>query len=130
VVKSERAYEPAIARYIDNFHLVFESLALILFVPQIPCRLHNNCGSRGSTVLGLQQSAILAVTGSSNAEASRGRFVIGLTFLRIFALIRHWKQMWIRCMFDEEENDQNASKLIATCSVFYAEVKKSYKNAS
>ena len=110
-IESERAYQPATARYINNFHLLFESLALVLFIPEMPCLFHDNCGSDGSAMLSLQRAAMMAVTGSTKAEISRGHFVIGLAFLRMFALIRHWKQMWIRSMFDvDDERERGTSK--------------------
>lgn len=111
--QSERAYQPAVARHINNFHLVFETTALILYIPQIPCLLNDRCLSSGSSVFSLQRAAMLAVTGSTSSEIALGRFIIGLSFLRMFALIRHWKQMWIRSMFDDDEKELGSSK--GTC---------------
>ncbi|GKY91659.1 hypothetical protein MPSEU_000137800 [Mayamaea pseudoterrestris] len=110
-VKSERAFQPSIARHVDSFHLFCESLALILFIPEMPCILRDRCDAPGSVAFSMQHAAMLAVTGSTRVKMTQGRFVIGLMFLRMFALIRHWKQMWIRSMFDEDLDGQGTTLL-------------------
>ena len=41
-----------------------------------------------------------AVIGETHAQSARGRFFLGLTALRLFGLIRHWKQMFINNTFN------------------------------
>ena len=36
-----------------------------------------------------------SVVGETHAQAAQGRFILGITALRFFAVVRHWKQMWI-----------------------------------
>lgn len=107
LVESEKAYWPATARYISHFHLVFESVALILFIPQIPCLLIGRCGDPIRAISSLEQACVLAVLGTSNGAVAIGRFIIGLNSLRTFGLIRHWKQMWIKNVFDGELEGSN-----------------------
>lgn len=49
--------------------------------------------------LSLVQASIDAITSQSTWKAAAGRVVIGLTFLRVFGLVRHWKQMWLSHTF-------------------------------
>jgi hypothetical protein len=98
LILSDNAYAPATARYINAFHLAFESIALALFIPQLVCVSdRDKCG--GSTPLSLVDASLEAVLGDSRSTVAYGRFVMGLTFLRTFSLVRHWKQMWINATF-------------------------------
>jgi hypothetical protein len=108
VMTSERAYRPETARFISQFHLLFESVALAFCIPQIQCILRYRCGEPDHTRFSLQHAANAAVFGSPDFYVSRGRFVIGLQFLRMFALVRHWKQLWIRSLFDVESERANS----------------------
>ena len=96
---SDKAYSPTTARHINAFHLFFEIGALALFVPQLFCVANQEqCGE--SIPLSLVDASYDAVMGFSYAEVAYGRFILGLTFLRTFALVRHWKQMWINATFE------------------------------
>eukprot|EP00429_Kryptoperidinium_foliaceum_P039921 CAMPEP_0176166240 /NCGR_PEP_ID=MMETSP0120_2-20121206/85020_1 /TAXON_ID=160619 /ORGANISM="Kryptoperidinium foliaceum, Strain CCMP 1326" /LENGTH=1393 /DNA_ID=CAMNT_0017503773 /DNA_START=61 /DNA_END=4240 /DNA_ORIENTATION=- len=93
LVKSDRAFAPSTARHINGFHIFFETIALATFIPEFRCLGSGICfrDSKFSRVT----SALESVAGWSHADAARGQFIIGLTVLRIFGLIRHWKQMFI-----------------------------------
>jgi hypothetical protein len=49
----------------------------------------------------LMDAALSATLGTSSARAAFGRFRIGLAALRLFGLVRHWKQMWIKNTFND-----------------------------
>lgn len=93
LVNSDKAYAPSTARHINSFHMIFEAIALLLFIPQFDCLLTKECGKR--ILFSGVDSALNAVLGPTKAKSVFGRFVIGLSALRIFGLIRHWKNMWI-----------------------------------
>jgi len=98
---SDRAFSPSTARNINTFHLCFESVALLLFLPNFPCLFNQEmCGDDifFSGVYG----AIHAITSDRGSEQAFGRFILGLTFLRVFSLVRHWKQMWLSHVFETE----------------------------
>jgi hypothetical protein len=97
LMQSEKAFAPATARHINRYHLFCEVLALLLFIPQMSCVFDNFCGE--SMPLSLVQASIDAITSQSTWKAAAGRVVIGLTFLRVFGLVRHWKQMWLSHTF-------------------------------
>ncbi len=40
-----------------------------------------------------------AILGDTHGEAARGHFLMGVTALRFFGVVRHWKQMWINNTF-------------------------------
>lgn len=93
LVNSDKAYAPSTARHINSFHMIFEAIALLLFIPQFNCLVTTECGKR--IVFSGVDAALNAVLGPTKAKSAFGRFVIGLSVLRIFGLIRHWKNMWI-----------------------------------
>jgi len=81
------------ARNINRYHLVCETLGLLLFIPNFPCVFDDNCGER------IQCSniwaSLLAVTDDNGGKAAVGHIFLGLNFLRVFGLVRHWKQTWL-----------------------------------
>jgi len=109
-IVSEDAYAPKTARHINRYHLVCESIALLLFIPQFPCIANSYCGARdpGS----LRFAAIAAVLGGTSNVSSLGRFIIGLSFFRIFGLVRHWKNMWINDTFRGRTGPENCKLLV------------------
>lgn len=100
LVKTERAFLPSTARHINTFHLVFEALALILFLPQIICNIGVACTD--PIFLSRVKAPIFALTSPVRSFSILGRLDLSLTFLRAFGLVRHWKQMWINTAFQEQ----------------------------
>ncbi|KAL7581050.1 hypothetical protein ACA910_005853 [Epithemia clementina (nom. ined.)] len=108
LIKSDKAYAPSTARSINTFHLVFESAALFLYIPQFPCVYNiDNCGD--DTFFGYIYAAEMAITSREIYRAAFGRVILGLTFLRLFGLVRHWKHMWLTNVF---ENDRSNSRVV------------------
>lgn len=106
LIKSDKAYAPSTARHINRFHLVCEFFALLLFIPQFSCIVNPEvCGERAPGSLSF--AALLAVLGTSKRMSSLGRFIIGLSFLRVFGLVRHWKKMWINDTFYGANGPEN-----------------------
>ena len=104
--ESDQAYAPSTARHINLFHLWFESLALLLFIPEFDCLFDkDSCGQRVPWS-GLWAS-VYAVDGSDSSRAVAGRLCLGLTSLRLFGLVRHWKQMWINNTFADDIKKSN-----------------------
>lgn len=94
---SEKAYAPSSARYINGFHLVSESIALLMFIPEFDCLSTKVCGKR--IFFSGVDAALNAVYGPTRARGAFGRLCIGLISLRIIGLVRHWKIMWINRTF-------------------------------
>lgn len=101
LISSDKAYAPSTARNVNTFHLIFESVSLLLFIPQFPCVVWEKCGV--GSAFGLVEASLRAVIGVDPARAAFGRFVLGLTFLRTFGLVRHWKQMWLSSTFKSDQ---------------------------
>lgn len=118
LIKSEKAFAPSTARHINRYHLFCEAIALLLFVTHFPCAFLNKCGGR--LPFSSVQAGLYAVVGATNADAALGRFVLGLTFLRAFGLVRRWKQMWINLTFEEakEYRNRTSTSLFLSCMVY------------
>lgn len=106
LIRSEKAYSPSTARHINAFHLVWEGIALALFIPELICLMSNSSCSDNLRFTGLS-AALDAVHGESGTTAARGRFFLGITVLRMFGLVRHWKNMWLNNMFSNEGRKAN-----------------------
>lgn len=103
LVESDKAFAPSTARYINRFHLVFEALALLTYIPEFQCTVERSC-TRGEH-LNLVVEALAAVRGETHRDSARGRFTLGVMSLRFFGVIRHWKQMWINNTFQSTKRE-------------------------
>lgn len=94
LVVSDKAFAPDVVRYINAFHLVVESLSLVMFIPEFYCLFTNeSCGTRYR--FSFHQAAVLVATGSTRVQVFYGRAFLAAIRLRVFGLVRHWKTMWI-----------------------------------
>lgn len=93
LIETDKAYAPLTARNINRFHLGFELIALLMFIPSIICIVTDYCQDR--IWFNGVEAALSAVKSDEAWRAALGRFSLSLTFLRSFGLVRHWKQMWI-----------------------------------
>ena len=106
LIESDQAYAPSTARHINLYHLVFETMALLLFIPEFDCLVDaDNCGRR--VAFSGMWASVHAVDGSDPSRAALGRLCLGLTSLRLFGLVRHWKQMWINNTFADDNKNSN-----------------------
>eukprot|EP00523_Entomoneis_sp_CCMP467_P008375 CAMPEP_0168730186 /NCGR_PEP_ID=MMETSP0724-20121128/6603_1 /TAXON_ID=265536 /ORGANISM="Amphiprora sp., Strain CCMP467" /LENGTH=1375 /DNA_ID=CAMNT_0008777121 /DNA_START=24 /DNA_END=4148 /DNA_ORIENTATION=- len=98
LIISEKAFSPQTVRYINLFHFLVESLSLALFVPEFVCIfMTDSCSERFS--FSFYNAALMSVTGPSQAETVMGRCYFALIRLRVFGLVRHWRNMWITNTF-------------------------------
>lgn len=104
LVLSDKAFAPTSARHINRYHLICEFLALLLYIPSVSCTISKSC----SSINCLTEASLWAITSLSRWKAATGRFFLGLTFLRAFGLVRHWKQMWIDHTFDKKDGQQSS----------------------
>jgi hypothetical protein len=107
---SDKAYAPSTARHINAFHLICETIALALFIPEFDCLITHVCGKR--IALSGVNAALNAITGPTRAKSALGRLCIGLNALRIFALVRHWKTMWINRTFSDDSGSGGQPMLL------------------
>ena len=99
LMASEKAYAPSTARFINAFHLFFEVVALVCFVPDFRCLASGDCGA--AVPFSLIRASLTSVLGPSVSDAVRGHLFFITLRLRVFNLVRHWKKMWINHTFDE-----------------------------
>ena len=104
MIESDRAFAPSTARHINRFHIIFELLALLTFLPEFHCLAPDDVCTP-QTLLSRVVASLDSVIGPSYKEAARGRFLLGLTSLRLFGLIRHWKQMLINRTSDPTKRE-------------------------
>lgn len=97
LIESDKAFAPSTARYINRFHLFFEMLALLTYVPEFSCVATSVCTR--NEYFSRVSASWKAVLGPTHGDSALGRLLMGLTSLRFFGVIRHWKQMWISSTF-------------------------------
>ena len=110
LIESDKAYAPSTSRNINSYHLFFEFLSLMLFIPEFRCQMSENCQKVPFSAI---WASIHSVFGPTRALSALGRFCIGLRSLRIFGLVRHWKKMWINNTFRDEESFMKS--FLVTC---------------
>jgi hypothetical protein len=99
LIRSDKAYTPTTVRYISGIHLIVEFISLAFFVPEFLCLFQPTLTCDGRPVWGFMNATMLAVTGFSTSQALAGRAIYACIRLRVFGLVRHWKNMWINRTF-------------------------------
>ena len=98
LIISDKAYAPNTVRFINAFHLFVESLSLGLFIPEFMCIWRaESCSSRYP--FSLHNAVLLSVAGPTRLDSFYGHAYQALLRLRIFGLVRHWKNMWVASAF-------------------------------
>lgn len=92
---TEKAFSPSVVRHINSFHLVMEILSLVFFVPEFLCLFTSDYTCSDRPGFSLLNASLNSVLGPSRNDAFFGRAFYAVIRLRIFGLVRHWKQMWI-----------------------------------
>jgi hypothetical protein len=110
MIASDKAFAPSTARHINSFHLFFESLSLLLFIPNLPCVFQRKCAD--DVYFSAVWASTRAVTDKNGAIAAFARFCLGLNFLKAFGLFRHWKQMWINRTFERGKTTSCKSSFV------------------
>jgi hypothetical protein len=98
LIQSDKAFAPTTVRYISGLHLVIELISLAFFVPEFIC-IFTDIDCRDRPRFSFMNSALLAVTGPDRKYALAGRAFFVVIRLRVFGLVRHWKNMWINNTF-------------------------------
>jgi hypothetical protein len=110
LMESDRAFAPSTARHISTFHIVFEGIALVTFIPELWSLIDTDDSYTQGALYSRLRASMDAVLGEDARTVTFGRFLMGLTALRLFGVVRHWKQMWINNTFqasDQEGIDRN-----------------------
>jgi hypothetical protein len=116
LIETDKAYAPLTARNINRFHLGFELIAMLMFIPSMFCIMTDYC--EGNIWFNGVEAALSAVKSDNVWRAAIGRFNLNLTFLRCFGLVRHWKQMWIAHTLEGKDRSQNSKLLICEMGHF------------
>jgi hypothetical protein len=95
LTQSAKAYAPSTARFLNKFHLAFEVLALVLFIPELWCIFDSNYNCSEAVAMNMVQSSLKSVLGPHRLECFAGMCMFAFARLRIFGVVRHWKLMWI-----------------------------------
>jgi hypothetical protein len=132
LIRSDKAFTPTTVRYISGLHLVVEFVSLALFVPEFVClftRTDTTC--HGAPVFSFLHATILAVTGPTRSQALAGRAFYACLRLRVFGLVRHWKNRWIQTTFLKRRNKylEMAVKNKGNLQSYYDYLDKTDKNA-
>ena len=102
LIRSEKAFLPSTCRYLSTFHLIAETIALILFIPEFMCVFTgdggNTCGAERNGVT-LGELVTKALFGPTKLDSFYGNAYLCTMRLRIFGLVRHWTKMWLNSTF-------------------------------
>ena len=103
LMKSEKAFRPSTARHINSMFVAGETLALLLYIPDIICidqQYESVCIKNGTfDRLTLAKASATAILGPTIFDSVMGRLVLGSVALRFFGVVRHWQHMLIQQTF-------------------------------
>ena len=106
---TEKAFSPQVIRGINNFHLVVEIISLIFFIPEFICLFGDEaCRQQFS----LSNASQWGVIGPDRIHAFYGRAFYAIVRLRMFGMVRHWKQTWINATILEPDLSRQGTGLI------------------
>lgn len=98
LIVSDKAYAPTTVRFINSFHVCVESLSLIIFMPEWYCLISTyQCDDR--LRFSFHNAVLMSVTGPTRLDSFYGKAFMALIRLRVFGLVRHWRNMWITNTF-------------------------------
>jgi hypothetical protein len=103
LIQSDKAFMPRTARYISGLHLAVEAISLTFFVPEFLCLFKSDlrCDERGT--FSLSYATLLALSGPTRAKSFAGRAFYACIRLRVFGLVRLWRNMWLSRKFIKRE---------------------------
>jgi hypothetical protein len=99
MMESDKAYSPTTARFISELHFVVEFLSLLFFIPEFLCLFSTNITCDGRPAFSFLHSSMLTVTGPTRLHSFAGRCFHACIRLRVFGLVRHWKNYWVNQNF-------------------------------
>jgi len=98
LIFSEKAFAPTTVRYINAFHLFVEALSLGIFIPEFLCLFNgHSCGK--CLPFSFHNATKIGIVGPSRWDVFAGHAFIALLRLRVFAMVRHWRNFWIANTF-------------------------------
>jgi len=98
LIISDRAYAPTTVLFINSFHLIVESVSLLIFIPEWYCLISTyECDDR--LKFSFYNAILMSAIGPTRLESLYGRAFLALIRLRVFGSVRHWKNMWITNTF-------------------------------
>eukprot|EP00557_Chaetoceros_sp_GSL56_P001921 CAMPEP_0176493060 /NCGR_PEP_ID=MMETSP0200_2-20121128/9354_1 /TAXON_ID=947934 /ORGANISM="Chaetoceros sp., Strain GSL56" /LENGTH=1289 /DNA_ID=CAMNT_0017890711 /DNA_START=23 /DNA_END=3892 /DNA_ORIENTATION=- len=105
LLQSDKAYAPSTVRYINNFHLTFELIALLFVIPDFVPLF-------GYDIIRVTfpEGAINATGRKHEGELIAGKLYFLLLHLRIFCLIRHLRNHWIQSKEDAENQVPSSAR--------------------
>jgi len=103
LIKSEKAYLPTTARFISGMHLAAEAISLAFFVPEFVCLFHPDLKCDDRPTFSFSNATLFAITGRTRLEVLKGRFFYACIRLRIFGLVRLWRNRWLKRKFIKRE---------------------------
>ena len=99
LIKSEKAFMPTTARFISGIHLLVEAISLAFFVPEFLCLFQSGLACDERPKFSLAHATLLAITGPTRLKAFAGRAFYACIRLRVFGLVRLWKNMWLKSKY-------------------------------
>eukprot|EP00934_Nitzschia_sp_Nitz4_P000094 Nitzschia sp. Nitz4//scaffold89_size161592//92699//96967//NITZ4_002385-RA/size161592-snap-gene-0.176-mRNA-1//-1//CDS//3329559637//94//frame0 len=98
LIHSEKAYTPTTVRFISGLHLVVEFISLAFFVPEFLCLFtEDSCSDRYK--FSFLNATMMAVAGPTIKDYAFGRLYYACVRLRVFSLVRHWRNRWLKVKF-------------------------------
>jgi len=98
IIRSDKAFAPTTARVLSCVHLFFELFSLLLFIPEFICLFTNDsCGTRYP--MSVHSAVLHTLIGPTKLKTFYGHAMLALVRLRVFGLVRHWRNMWITNTF-------------------------------
>lgn len=99
MMESDKAFTPTTVRFISGIHLVVEFVSLIFFIPEFLCLFSSDITCDGRPAFSFLHSSMLTVTGPTRLHSFAGRCFHACIRLRVFGLVRHWKNYWVNHNF-------------------------------
>lgn len=99
LLSSEKAFTVDTVRYLSCFHLVVETISLLLFIPEFYCILDSATSCDDRLPFSFYNAALMGVIGPTRLNVFYGRAYFALVRLRVVGMVRHWKNMWVSNTF-------------------------------
>lgn len=113
LIISDKAYAPTTVRFINAIHLSIESLCLLMFAPEWYCLMSTyECDDR--LKFSFYNAVLMSATGPTRLKVFYGRSFMALIRLRVFGLVRHWKNMWIANTFINTKWKSSPTGILST----------------
>jgi hypothetical protein len=95
---SDKAFAPSTVLHINVLHLCIEVLSLCFFIPEFLCIFTGeSCSQRYP--FSFYNAALISVIGPTFRDIFHGHLYMSLVRVRVFGMVRHWRNMWITRTF-------------------------------